>query len=51
MDYKFLSRRRFLEDSISGGLAVGLEICAKPLGAISATIPGTDGLSLKANYL
>jgi len=47
MAYRFLSRRRFLEDSISGGLVVGLESWAKPLRAIAATAPGTDGLSLK----
>jgi len=47
MAYKFLSRRRFLEDSLSGGLAVGLELCAEPLHATAAAIPGTDGMSLK----
>jgi hypothetical protein len=47
MAYKFLSRRRFLADSLSGGLAVGLELCAEPLHATAAAIPGTDGMSLK----
>jgi hypothetical protein len=47
MAYRFLSRRRFLEDSISGGLAVGLEFCAEPFRATAATIPGMDALSLK----
>ena len=47
MAYRFLSRRRFLENSLSGGLAVGYEFCAEPLRATAAAIRGTDGLSLK----
>src|SRR5579864_7403957 len=47
MACRFLSRRRFLEDSLSGGLAVGLELCVEPWRATAAAISGTDALSLK----
>jgi hypothetical protein len=50
MAYRFISRRRFIERSITGGLAVGLGLKAEPLrGAASAVPPGTDGLTLKVN--
>src|SRR5579859_4583727 len=48
MAYRFLSRRRFLENSISGGLAVGLGLGLEPPRATAATL-GTDGLSLKVS--
>ena len=44
---RFLSRRRFLENSISAGLAVGLEFRAEPLRATAAAVPDTDALSLR----
>ena len=48
MAYRFISRRRFIERSITGGLAVGLGLKAEPLrGAASAVPPGTEGLTLK----
>jgi hypothetical protein len=47
MACRFLSRRRFLENSLSGGLAAGLEFRSEPFRATAAVIPGTDGLSLK----
>src|ERR1700694_3915267 len=48
MAYRFISRRRFIERSITGGLAVGLGLKAEPLGgAASAVPPGTDGLTLE----
>ncbi|HXM96171.1 MAG TPA: hypothetical protein VOA64_18270 [Candidatus Dormibacteraeota bacterium] len=48
MAYSFISRRRFIESSITGGLAVGLGWGAEPLrAAASALSPGTDGLTLQ----
>ena len=48
MNYRFISRRRFIESSITGGLAVGLGLKAEPLrGAASAMPPGMDGLTLE----
>jgi hypothetical protein len=48
MDYRFISRRRFIESSITGGLAVGLGLKAEPLrGVTSAVAPGMDGLTLE----
>jgi hypothetical protein len=47
MACRFLSRRRFLENSISGGLAAGLEFRSEPFRATAAAIPGMDALSLK----
>jgi hypothetical protein len=48
MAYRFISRRRFIGSSITGGLAVGLGLGADPLRrAAPALPPGTDGLKLK----
>ena len=48
MAYRFISRRRFIGSSIAGGLAVSLGLGADPrCGAASATVSGTDGLTLK----
>jgi hypothetical protein len=48
MAHKFISRRRFLENSISGGVAAGLGLGVVPFGAaISAGDSGSQGLSLK----
>jgi len=47
MAYKIISRRRFIENSVSGGLAVGFGLSGESLGATAAAIPGTDELSFK----
>src|SRR6267378_3916836 len=47
MAYKIISRRRFIENSVSGGLAVGLGLGVGSLDATAAAIPGTDELSFK----
>ena len=48
MPHKFISRRRFIENSISGSLAVGLGLGVEPLrAATSAAAPNADGLTLK----
>src|SRR6266481_2864722 len=47
MPHKFISRRRFIENSIHGGLTVGLGLDSDPLRVVSAAIAGTDYLSLK----
>jgi len=48
MAYKIISRRRFIiENSVSGGLAVGFGLGGESLGATAAAIPGTDELSFK----
>ena len=47
MPHKFISRRRFIENSIHGGLTVGLGLGSDPLRVVSAAIAGTDYLSLK----
>src|SRR6266481_5512011 len=46
MPHRFISRRRFIENSVSG-LAVGFGLGVESLRA-TAEIPSTDGLSLKA---
>jgi hypothetical protein len=48
MARKFISRRRFIENSISNGLAIGLGLGVEPLrAATSVAAPNTDGLTLK----
>ena len=48
MSYRTISRRRFIEESITGSLAVGLGSGSGALRvAASAMAPGTDGLTLK----
>src|SRR5260370_2798391 len=47
MAYKIISRRRLMENSVSGGLAVGLGLGVESLGATAAAIPETDELSFK----
>jgi hypothetical protein len=48
MSYKTISRRRFIEGSITAGLAVGLGSRSGALrGAASPMTPGADGLTLK----
>jgi hypothetical protein len=48
MDCRFISRRRFIESSITGGLAVGFGLKAEPLpGATSDALPAMDGLTLE----
>jgi hypothetical protein len=45
---RFISRRRFIESSVTGGLAVGLGLAGDPLnGSVSAMPVGSDGLALK----
>jgi hypothetical protein len=46
MAYKLISRRHFIEKSVSGGLAVGIGLGVESLGA-TTPIPSADGLSLK----
>jgi hypothetical protein len=44
---RFISRRRFIESSVTGGLAVGLGLGAEPLnGSAPAMPPGPGGLTL-----
>ncbi|MHB8501633.1 MAG: hypothetical protein ACYDCG_20380 [Candidatus Acidiferrales bacterium] len=46
---KLITRRRFLEDSMTGSLAVGLGLSAEPLQlAAYAAAPGARGFTLKA---
>ena len=48
MVFRFISRRRFIENSISSGLAAGLGLGIEPLrAAASAATVGTDGVTLK----
>jgi len=47
MPHKFISRRRFIQNSIHGGLTAGLGLGSDPLRVVSAAIAGTDYLSLK----
>jgi hypothetical protein len=48
MPHKFISRRRFIENSVSGGLAVGFGLGVETLlAATPPATPGTDGLTLK----
>src|ERR1700686_5733889 len=50
MVHRFLSRRQFIENSVSGGLAVGLGLGIEPLRATtSASATATDGLKLKVS--
>src|SRR5271165_4259732 len=50
MAYRFSSRRRFIENSITGGLALGFELQAKPLGGIAPDLPaGNSGLTLNVH--
>lgn len=48
MAYRLLSRRRFIENSLNSGLAVGLGLGVEPLPA-TAAIPGSERLSLIVN--
>src|SRR5258708_29698205 len=47
MPHSFISRRRFIENSVSGGLAVGSGVCGGSRAATAAAIPGPDELSFK----
>jgi hypothetical protein len=48
MAYRSISRRRFIEWSTTGSLAVGLRLGTGPLGiAAAAMTPGKDGLTMK----
>ena len=47
MPHKFISRRRFIKNSMHGSLRVGLGLGTDPLRVVSAVIAGTDYLSLK----
>ena len=48
MPHKFISRRRFIENSLGGGLVAGLGLEVEPLlMTTSAATPGMDGLTLK----
>ena len=47
MSHKFISRRRFIETSIQGGLTAGLGLAGDPLRGVAGVIAGTDHLSLK----
>src|SRR5258708_7580191 len=47
MAYKIICRRRFIENSVRGGFAVGFGLSGESLGATAAAIPGTDELSFK----
>src|ERR1700741_3332840 len=48
MANRFISRRRFIESSITGGLAVGLGLAADPRnGSASAMPPGSGELTLE----
>ena len=50
MARKFVSRRHFIEKSVTTGLAVGLGLKAEPLRrSDSSTSPETDGLTLKVS--
>lgn len=47
MPHKSISRRRFIGNSVQGGLTAGLGLDSHPLSLLSAVIAGTDNLSLK----
>jgi hypothetical protein len=48
MPHKFISRRRFIENSVRNGLVIGLGSGVEPLqAATSVAAPGTDRLTLK----
>jgi len=48
MAYRIVSRRHFIEESITGSLAFGLGSGCGPLGAVPFAItPGTDGLTIR----
>jgi hypothetical protein len=50
MTYRFFSRRRFIENSIGGGLVAGLGLGVEPLlAAASGAAAETDGLTLKVS--
>ena len=50
MAHKFVSRRYFIEKSVTAGLAVGLGLKIDPLhGSVSSSAPETDGLTLKVS--
>jgi hypothetical protein len=50
MNYRFFSRRRFIENSIGGGLVAGLRLGVEPLlAAASGAAAETDGLTLKVS--
>jgi hypothetical protein len=50
MAHKFVSRRRFIEKSVTTGLAVGLGLNIEPLDRSTSSIsPETDGLTLKVS--
>ena len=50
MTYRSFSRRRFIENSIGGGLVAGLGFGVEPLlAAASGGAAGTDGLTLKVS--
>ena len=47
MIQKLMSRRRFIEGSVAGSLALGLELGVDPLRLASSALPGAGGLTLK----
>src|ERR1700694_6321432 len=50
MAYRIISRRHFIEESITCSLAFGLGSGCGPLGAVASAItPGTDGLTIKVS--
>jgi hypothetical protein len=50
MAHKFVSRRHFIEKSVTTGLAVGLGLKIDPLhGSVSPSAPKMDGLTLKVS--
>src|SRR6266478_9580271 len=50
MAHKFVSRRHFIEKSVTTGLAVGLGLKIEPLhGSAPSISPETDGLTLKVS--
>jgi hypothetical protein len=50
MAHKFVSRRHFIEKSVTTGLAVGLGLKIDPLhGSASSSAPKMDGLTLKVS--
>jgi hypothetical protein len=50
MTHRFFSRRRFIENSIGGGLVAGLGLGVEPLlAAASGAAAETDGLTLKVS--
>src|ERR1700678_1296608 len=47
MAYRTISRRRFIEGSITASLAVGLGSRSKALRGTASAVSGSDGLTLK----